>query len=80
MGSGISSSIEMISPPREDVMSLETTPKLFSSTLIITFMTGSMRVVPGRESEIRSLNAEETARRAAAARAEGVVSEPKMWA
>lgn len=61
-------------------MSLETTPKLFSSTLMITFMTGSMRVVPGPELEIRSFNAAETARRAAAARAEGVVSDPNMWA
>ena len=86
VGKGRSSSREMMWPPREE-MSWTTEPRLGSSTLMITFMRGSIRVVPGAgveaeaeaggEGWMRERRAAVVARRAADERADAVVSVPK---
>ena len=87
VGKGRSSSREMMWPPREEEMSWTTEPRLGSSTLMITFMRGSIRVVPGAgveaeaeaggEGWMRERRAAVVARRAADERADAVVSVPK---
>lgn len=82
VGKGMSSSREMMWPPREEEMSWTTEPRLGSSTLMITFMRGSIRVVPMAEAEggegwMRERRAAVVARRAADEMADAVVSVPK---
>ena len=83
VGKGRSSSREMMWPPREEEMSWTTEPRLGSSTLMITLMSGSIRVVPmagvedGGEGRMRERRAAVVARRAADEMADAVVSVPK---